>query len=200
MFLIKALLFGLVISLGACASKPPKNIDNICQIFTDKPHWYRAAKKSSERWGAPIQLPMAIMYQESGFRRKAKPPMNYFLGFIPTGRKSNAYGYAQALKGTWKEYQQEAGSAFSSRSNFANAVDFIQWYINKTHQRNNVSKWDGYAQYLNYHEGHGGYSRGSHLTKQWLLNTAKRVDQRAKKYSAQLANCKADLDRRRRWF
>ncbi len=200
---MKNSLFLLCLSaffLSGCATKKPSNIDNICQIFEEKPSWYRAAKRSSERWGGPIQLPMAIMYQESGFRRKAKPPMQYFLGFIPTGRASNAYGYSQALKGTWKEYEEEAGSAFSSRSNFANAYDFIQWYMNNTYQRNKVSKWDGYGQYLNYHEGHGGYSRGTHLSKQWLLNTAQRVDQRAKKFSAQLALCKDDLDRGRGWF
>jgi hypothetical protein len=175
-------------------------VDDICQIFNEKPRWYKAAKRSAEKWGGPIHLPIAIMYQESGFKRKARPPMQYFLGFIPTGRKSDAFGYSQALKSTWQEYEREAGSSFSSRSNFAHAVDFIQWYMNKTYSRNGVSKWDGYAQYLNYHEGQGGFSRGTHLQKQWLLDTAKRVDQRAKKYSGQLAQCQEKLDRKRSWF
>lgn len=190
----------LMLAFTACVSAPPRNKDDLCQIFTDKPSWYKAAKRSSKRWGGPIHLPMAIMYQESSFKRKARPPMQYFLGFIPTGRKSDAYGYSQALKSTWREYQQEAGSSFSSRSNFANAYDFIQWYMDKSHARNGVSKWDGYAQYLNYHEGQGGYSRGSHLSKQWLLDTATRVEKRAQKYSTQLAECLQQLDRKRGWF
>lgn len=143
---------------------------------------------------------MAIMYQESSFKRKARPPMQYFLGFIPTGRASDAYGYSQALKGTWAEYKKEVGSAFSSRDNFGNAYDFIQWYMHKTTLRNGVSKLDGYAQYLNYHEGQGGFSRGTHLTKPWLINTAKRVAQRAKRYRKQLNGCEQSLQKSRGWF
>ena len=195
-----ALVVSFCLLLSSCAYKAPKSVDNICTIFSDKPKWYRAAKRSAANWGGPIHLPMAIMYQESGFKRKAKPPMQYFLGFIPTGRASNAYGYAQALKSTWGEYQKEVGSKFRDRDNFANAYDFIQWYMHKTYQRNGISKWDYYAQYLNYHEGQGGYSRGTHYSKQWLLNVASRVDQRAKKYSAQLQQCQQQLDRKRGWF
>jgi len=190
----------LLLVLSACASSPPAQPDNICAIFSEKPKWYTAAKRSAKQWGGPVYMPMAIMYQESSFRRKAKPPMRYFLGVIPTGRASNAYGYSQALKSTWAEYQKDVGSSFRDRDNFANAYDFIQWYMHKTYARNKVSKWDGYAQYLNYHEGQGGYSRGTHNSKQWLLNTAKLVDQRAKRYSAQLAQCKEELDRKKGWF
>lgn len=190
----------LVFVMSSCAGNPPSQIDNLCYIFDDKPRWYKAAKRSAKKWGGPIHLPMAIMYQESAFKQKAKPPMQYFLGFIPTGRASNAYGYSQALKGTWAAYQKEVGSKFRDRDNFANAFDFIQWYMHKSYTRNGVSKWDAYAQYLNYHEGQGGYSRGTHNSKQWLLNVAKKVEQRSKKYSTQLAACQSDLDRMKTWF
>ena len=189
-----------VIALSGCTTTPPTSPDNICQIFEDKPRWYRAASESAARWGGPVHLPMAIMYQESGFRQKAKPPMQYFLGLIPTGRASDAYGYSQALSGTWAEYQQEVGSRFKGRDNFANAYDFIQWYMHKSYARNGVSKWDAYAQYLNYHEGQGGYSRGTHNSKQWLINVAKRVEKRSKKYSAQLVFCQEQLDKNKGWF
>ncbi len=202
MLSIKRLLlcFCLCILVG-CATKPPSNVSNICSIFKEYPSWYKAAKDSSIRWGGPIQLPMAIMYQESSFKHNAKPPMQYFLGFIPTGRASNAYGYAQALQGTWADYQNEIGSRFRDRDNFANAYDFIQWYMHKTYQRNGVSKWDYYAQYLNYHEGQGGYARGTHNRKQWLLNVARRVEQRAKQYTTQIQQCLPELDNMRTgWF
>jgi len=202
MFRILKIAFPILVLafVSACANKRPQNIDNICEIFRDKPGWYKAAKKSSARWGGSIQMPMAIMYQESGFRRKARPPMQYFLGFIPKGRASDAYGYSQALQSTWKEYEKEAGSAFSSRTNFANAFDFIQWYMDKTYQRNQVAKSDGYGQYLNYHEGHGGYARGSYRNKQWLINVAQKVDQRSKKYAEQIKSCRKELDSKRGWF
>jgi len=190
----------LLLSCTACASYRPSNPDNICYIFEENRAWYKAAKKSVKRWGGPLYMPMAIMYQESGFKRKAKPPMQYFLGFIPTGRASSAYGYSQALKSTWGVYQKEIGSRFKDRDNFANAYDFIQWYMNKTYVTNQVSKWDGYAQYLNYHEGHGGYARGTYAKKSWLINVAKKVDNRAKRYATQLKGCQAQLDKKRWWW
>jgi len=195
-------VIGVVFIVAGCVTGgKPKNIDNVCAIFNDKPHWYRAAKKSSERWGGPIHIPMSIMYQESSFRAKAKPKMQYFLWVIPTGRPSNAYGYAQALKSTWKDYEGAVGSRSPDRDDFRDAIDFVFWYMNRSSQRNKVSKWDAYSQYLNYHEGQGGYARGTHLNKQWLLNTANRVDARAKRYAIQLDGCRAKLDKKkRRWF
>ena len=198
----KILLTLLITSIAGCANKrQPKDINNICEIFDSNPKWYKAAKKSSAKWGGPIHLPMAIIHQESSFKANARPSMQYFLGFIPKGRASNAYGYSQALKGTWADYQKSIGSKYKDRDNFANAFDFIQWYMHNTYTRNSVSKWDGYGQYLNYHEGHSGYARGTYQSKQWLLNTAKKVDTRSKQFSSQLAGCKAQLDSKRSgWF
>jgi len=195
-----ALFFALLLS-GCASKKAPDNVANICDIFDAKPRWYRAAKKSTKKWGGPIHLPMAIIYQESSFNAKARPKMEYFLGLFPKGRASNAYGYSQALKGTWAEYEKEVGSRFKSRDDFADAIDFVLWYMDKTYQRNQVSKWNGYAQYLNYHEGHGGFARESYKSKQWLINVAKRVDARSKQYSTQLSQCKDRLDKNTRgWF
>ena len=36
--------------------------------------------------------------------------MKYILGVIPTGRQSSAFGYSQALDGTWKEYRRLQGA------------------------------------------------------------------------------------------
>ncbi|MBL4583961.1 MAG: transglycosylase SLT domain-containing protein [Pseudomonadales bacterium] len=180
--------------LAGCASSPTKT-DNICDIFAEKRGWYAAAIDASERWGGPVTIPMAIMYQESSFRADAKPPMRYFLGFIPYGRASSAYGYAQVKTGTWADYQKDIGSSFRDRDDFEDAIDFIFWYMDKSQKRNGVSKWDGYNQYLNYHEGHGGYARGSYKNKTWLKRVAKKVDTRSKTYSAQYRQCKERLDR-----
>ncbi len=185
----------LILSLTACATRPPSNVGNLCEIFKENPKWYKHAKSSANRWGGPIHLPMAIMYQESAFIHDAKPPMQYFLWIIPTGRASNAYGYAQALESTWAQYQREVGSRFRDRDNFANAYDFIQWYLQKTFQINGISKSDYYAHYLNYHEGQGGYARGTYQSKQWLINVAQRVDQRAKRYATQMQGCARELDK-----
>lgn len=99
----------LLLALAGCATKPPANPDNLCEIFREKPKWHEAALKMQQRWGAPVQVPMAMMYQESSFKHDALPPRYYFLGFIPWGRVSSAYGYAQAKDETWADYKREAG-------------------------------------------------------------------------------------------
>lgn len=192
----------LLLALTACAGTPqPSSIRDVCSIFDENPKWYRAAKKSVKKWGGNLHVPMAIIYQESSFKRKARPPKKKILGFIPGKRPSDAYGYAQALKSTWGEYQRESGNGSARRDRFTDAFDFVLWYMHKTQQRNGVSKWDANGHYLNYHEGQGGYSRGSYKSKPWLIKTAKKVDARAQRYSGQLLKCSSALDKKKRgWF
>lgn len=191
----KALTPLLILALlGGCASAPPKDPDNICAIFREHRDWYEAALDTQEKWGVPVHVPLAMMYQESSFKHDAAPPMEYFLGFIPIGRASDAYGYAQAKTMTWDDYVRETGNSWSSRSDFDDAMDFMGWFITKTHKINGVSKWDARAQYLNYHEGWGGYRRGTHKSKKWLIKVAARVDERSRRYAAQYKGCKEELD------
>ncbi len=182
------------LSLVACSTLPPKNPDNICKIFKEHRSWYDAAKDAQENWGGTIHVPMAMMYQESAFNADAQPPMQWFLGFIPTGRASSSYGYSQAKTPTWKDYQRETGNGWADRDDFDDAIDFMAWFIHKTHKLNKVSKWDPYHQYLNYHEGWGGYKRKTYAKKAWLIKVSKRVKSRARKYAAQLKTCEDDLN------
>ncbi|WP_344956791.1 hypothetical protein [Zobellella aerophila] len=187
------MLAALVVFLVGCATSPPRNPEDLCAIFEQHDDWHKAAKNSQEKWGVPVHVMMATMYQESSFRHDAQPPMRYFL-FIPYGRASSAYGYPQAKDETWADYQRESGNGWSSRDDFADAIDFMGWYMSKTHRINGVSKWDAYQQYLNYHEGWGGYRRGSYRQKQWLLNVSRRVDSRAQRYAKQYWQCKEELN------
>lgn len=183
-----------LILLQACSTSPPAQPDNICEIFKEKSDWHDAALNTRDKWGVPVQVPLAMMYQESAFKSDAEPPMEYFLGFIPTGRASSAYGYSQAKTLTWKDYVRETGNSWSSRDDFDDALDFMGWFINKTHKINKISKWDAYNQYLNYHEGWGGFRKKTYKKKAWLIKVAKKVDQRSKRYSAQYKRCKDELD------
>lgn len=180
--------------LSGCATSPPKSPENLCEIFQEHRDWYDAAKDVRDKWGVPVHVPLAMMYQESSFKHNAAPPMEYFLGFIPIGRASDAYGYAQAKTMTWDDYVRETGNSWSSRSDFDDALDFMGWFISKTHMINGVSKWDARAQYLNYHEGWGGYRRGSYKSKAWLVKVANKVDERSKRYASQYKTCQEDLD------
>jgi hypothetical protein len=194
---MRALLYVLpLLLLAGCATTaaPPSEPNNLCAIFRQRPSWYQAALHTQKKWGVPPQVPMAIMYQESSFRAKALPPRYYFLGFIPWGRVSSAYGYAQAKDGTWADYQREAGSWFSDRDNFDDAMDFMGWYVDKTQKLDGISKWDAYGQYLAYHEGWTGYRQRSYAGKSWLMNVARPVQVRAEQFGAQYRSCQGSLD------
>lgn len=184
--------------LMSCATAPPKNPENLCKIFEENRDWYHAAKDAREKWGVPIHVPMSMMYQESSFRSDALPPRDYVLGFIPWGRVSSAYGYSQAKTMTWADYIKETGNSGADRDDFDDAIDFMAWFIYKTQKINKISKWDAYNQYLNYHEGWGGFKRKSYKKKAWLVKVAKKVDNRAKRYSGQLKSCEAELGKG--WF
>jgi hypothetical protein len=174
----------------ACATAPPRNVSNACAIFAEYDDWYPDAQAASRRWGVPLPVLLAIIHQESAFRSDAQPPRTWYLGFIPGPRPSSAYGYSQALDGTWDRYIAATGNHGADRDDFDDAVDFIGWYVNETAKRNRIAKSDAYHQYLAYHEGHGGFAKGSYRKKPWLMERAKQVRRQADRYSAQLARCK----------
>ena len=175
--------------LFSCASKPPAKQENICSIFEQKSSWYRLANKSYEKWGAPIHVQMSILRQESAFQNRVKPERTKILGVIPWKRKSSAFGYTQAIDATWDWYRTENKKPLASRVNFADAIDFTGWYINKSNKINGISKSDAYSQYLAYHEGHSGYKKKSYKNQNWLIDVANKVKLRSDKYRSQLNEC-----------
>jgi len=185
-----ALFVALIV--GSCSSSPdgpPRSVDDICAIFDERPEWREAVLASARRWGAPAEVQMAILWHESGFRAEARPPKRYALGFIPTGRRSSAYGYPQAIDGTWDWYQRETGNDGADRDDFEDAADFVGWYMAKTSQLNGVPMFDAFSHYLSYHEGHTGFRRGDWQSKPALRRIATRVADRAVRYRGQLRRC-----------
>jgi len=91
--------------------------------------------------------------------------------------------------------KKEAGGWGSSRDNFADALDFMGWYMSKSQRINGVSKWDAYGQYLNYHEGWTGYRNRSYDRKAWLKTVSHKVQARAEKFTSQYKSCEGDLTR-----
>ncbi len=196
--MIRLLLALPLIALVGCTTSPPRNIDNLCDIFEEKNGWYDDAADSRDEWGTPIPIMMAMMHQESRFHAKAKPPRKKIFGFIPGPRPSSAYGYSQAKKSTWKEYKSSAGNYGADRDDFADAIDFVGWYNNKSKQRSGIARNDAYRLYLAYHEGHGGYNRGTYRKKKWLMDVARKVERKANTYQQQLNGCEEDL--KSGWF
>ena len=185
-------IFFLCFAVGSCSFidfDAPQNMDNACSILQQRPSFDRAFQKTKRKWGAPIHVQMAILHQESKFIPNAKTPRKYLLGIIPWGRQSSAYGYAQALDGTWADYKKSSGRRFASRSNIHDATDFMGWYMRESRRRLGIEMSDTKKQYLAYHEGHGGYERGSHRKKMWLLNVSDKVVRRGNTYKKQLKRC-----------
>ncbi|SFB01707.1 hypothetical protein SAMN05421688_2405 [Poseidonocella pacifica] len=188
--LLRALAITILLaSCGGGNYSAPRNLDNACRILAERPQFRRAFRATERRWGVPVHVQMATIYQESKFIGNARTPYRYALGIIPMGRQSSAYGYAQALDATWDEYKDETSSRFARRDDIGDATDFMGWYMTLTRERNGISLYDARNQYLAYHEGHTGYSRGSYNAKSWLVRVAGSVDSRANMYRAQLATC-----------
>ncbi len=188
--LLKLAIVGLVASCGGGNYKAPRNLDNACAIVAERPAYYRAMKSTERKWGVPVAVQMAAIHQESKFIGDARTPHQYALGVIPIGRQSSAYGYSQALDGTWEEYLRETGKRRAQRDDIRDATDFMGWYMHNSTRILGISKQDAASQYLAYHEGRSGYARQSYLSKSWLVRVAGQVGQRANMYRAQLASCR----------
>ncbi|MCD9493138.1 hypothetical protein GLP30_20370 [Photobacterium phosphoreum] len=193
------LLTVVALIVSGCATPPPSNQSNLCSIFRQYPNWYEDAVDMQQKWGTPINVVMAMMKQESSYRHDALPPKDYVLGFIPWGRVSSAYGYAQAQDPAWSDFQKQTGHG-GSRSSFDDAIQFMGWYTNATQRQLGISKWDAYGQYLAYHDGRGGYKRGTYRRKPWLMKVARKVEQQSKTYGWQLKQCRKELDDNKSWW
>ncbi|MDR5898667.1 lysozyme-like domain containing protein [Halomonas vilamensis] len=193
-----ALLLMLLLSgCAAFAPSPPQDQSNICEIFREQPSWYDYASDAEEKWGTPIETQMSFIQQESSFRSHVRPPRKRYLGFIPGPRPSSAKGYAQAQDPVWGEYRDQAGSTFARRTHMKHATDFIGWYNTRTRAQTGISLNNPEHLYLAYHEGAGGYQRGSYRAKPAVQRAARQVAARAGRYRAQLQRCEAEFQCRK---
>lgn len=165
------------------ASNPvPSNThNNICAVLRSNPDWYLDAQRSAQRWGTPVAVQFAFVKQESSFNPHASPST------------TTAYGYSQALNGTWDDYVKSTGNYTGHRSNMKDSLDFIGWYNRNSFQRIGLKGNQVRDLYLAYHEGITGYSQGSHRKKQWLLDVATRVHNQAVQYDKQLRSCNNEI-------
>lgn len=179
----------LVASCGSGNYSAPRNLDNACSIINERPHYLRAFKAAQRKWDVPVPVLMAMIYQESKFIANNRPPHRYSMGVIPLGRQSSAFGYSQALDGTWAEYQRAEGGRGARRDNIRDATDFMGWYMAASNRELGLSMSDTRNQYLAYHDGRTGYKRGSYRSKAWLMRIAGEVSNRAVMYDVQLRQC-----------
>jgi hypothetical protein len=186
-----ALFLMAAAAASSCATpEPPGNVENACAILKDRPQWGRALDRAAVRWGAPQHVAMAIIWKESSFEAKAQTSRKYVLGFIPNGRRSSAYGYAQAIDGTWDWYRDSTGNSGADRDDFDDASDFVGWYMARSQASAGIAMDDAFNQYLAYHEGHAGFRKQSWRDKPWLMRVAAEVKRKAETYERQIAACR----------
>ena len=169
----------------------PENLEDACAIVGDRPQYLKAMKDTEARWGVPVAVQMATIYQESKFVGNAKTPHRFALGIIPMGRQTSAYGYGQAIDATWDDYRNGPGRRGARRDRIEDATDFMGWYMDLSEKDLGIPKHDARNQYLAYHEGRRGYAAGNHNDKAWLLRVADEVAARADMYQMQLIGCGA---------
>ena len=178
--------------LSACSGhdKPPSTTIDACRMQSERPQWFAAMRRTEQRWGVPVAVQLATINRELSFRYDAQPTKRIGSGlFSREVPRSSAYGYAQALDGTWDDYRRATGRRGADRDDFADASDFIGWYMNGAARTNGVQLHDAYNQYLAYHEGQAGYARGSYRGKAWLPPVARDVEAWAALYQQQLQTC-----------
>jgi hypothetical protein len=194
-FFFLSILSAFFLLFEGCVGREvaPKDPDNLCKIFFENRQWYLDADKASRKWGIPIPVLMAIMYQESKYEADARPPRTTCLFIFPGGRPSSAYGFSQAIDGTWKKYIRETDNRGADRDDFGDAIDFIGWYCYRSHKRCKISVKDTYSLYLAYHEGQGGFLKKTYRNKKYLKKIALRVKNKAGIYASQLTACRKKL-------
>lgn len=182
----------LLMVLAGCATAP-RETRNACAIFEQRDglftNWRREAERVEREFGVPVPVLMATIYTESNFRPYAKPPRTKLFGFIPWKRPSTAYGYSQALDGTWEKYQRSTGRWGARRTKFADAIHFVGWYHRMSNSKNGIALNDTYNLYLAYYFGHSGYAQGRARSNAAIRNAAKRSANMAAAYARQLRDC-----------
>ena len=190
----KYLIIIIFFFLSACSSVP-RNTKNSCEIFKERYLWYKHSKAAYKKWGVPIHLQLAFIKKESDFNWLAKPPRKKIFKVVPFKRPSSSFGYSQAVKGTWQQYENETGRKLATRMRYKDSVDFIGWYITKSSKILKIPKTDPYRQYLAYYLGWKDYKNSKDNKKAIIY--ARSVRETSSKYRKQLTICKKNLNKKK---
>ncbi len=170
------------------------------RLGRERPNYLRAMERAERRWGVPVHVQMATFHQESRLVGDARPPFRYALDVIPMGRMSSAFGYSQALDGTWDEYIADTGNRRAQRTDIADAADFMGWYMTLTRERNGIPLTDARNQYLAYHEGRRRLMRGAATMQNLGSSPSPTVSPRGPKPTGCNCNPAAEDQRSRNWI
>jgi hypothetical protein len=189
---VRVLIVFLLILLSGCTSlfiesNSTSHPSNACNILKENNDWLNATKQTYKKWSIPASIQLSFIKTESSFIFNARPIKRE--GFFFDDYYSSAFGFSQALDGTWLEYKQSTSNYNAKRTSFSDSVDFIGWYLNNVSKQSRIKKHDIYNLYLAYHEGISGWKRGSYKKKKWLVAKAKKIKSNTLLFSKQLRNC-----------
>ena len=104
---MKLFFITFVFFIASCSSwsTVPTDQKNACNIIKDKRSWYRALQRTEKKWNVSKGTQLSFILTESNFRPRAKTQRKYIFGFIPSGRLSSAFGYAQVIDLVFKHNQ-----------------------------------------------------------------------------------------------
>lgn len=170
-------------------STKTSNIENACSILRENPDWFRAAVRTDLVYGVPIHTQLAFVRHESQFVKDARPLNKNKKTMAHKKYASTAYGFSQALNGTWEQFKSEMKDNRLDRTNFGHSLEFIGWYNSKNIKSGLVRANNVSHLYLAYHEGPSGYKNKSYRKKPWLINYSKAVSETSEKYRKQLSAC-----------
>jgi hypothetical protein len=86
---------------------------------------------------------------------------------------------------------EETDASGARRDDWADAIDFVGWYMAKSRDKLGFSGLDAREHYLAYHQGHGGYRAGRWRANEPIKKAAAQVDARMRLYETQLFECDA---------
>ncbi len=202
---------------------PPSQIVDACALMTDRPGWWRAVRASQERWSVAPATQLAVIKRESSFRRFVHPPRfpPVFVRSVRSGYRRidrafgwslndsftwptlyTAFGYPQAIDATWELYKTNLNRTVALRVRFADAADFVGWYLSYLRSRDRIAAGDVCTLYVAYYLGSAQRVRCD--VEEHADHTAVRkgrvVAEYAEAYAHQLNECASQLDADSRWW
>ena len=78
--------------------------------------WYKHAKASYEKWGAPIHIQLAFVKKKVTFNWLSKTTKRKLFKVIPFKRPSSSFGYSQAVEGTWDNIKERLSNKLATRA------------------------------------------------------------------------------------
>ena len=180
----KLAIIATVMLVSACATSPPEQTDNVCDIFRESLDGTLMPRNPAPAGEYPFQYRWP-MHQESRF--VATPShLARNCGFHSRPSPLRFLWLFAGQKQHLEWYQRSTGNYGADRDDFGDAIDFIGWYNNVSNEQLGIDKQDAFRLYLAYHEGHGGYRKQSYRSKEWLVDVARKVDRQANRYNSQL--------------